>query len=156
MGGAFYCMENRTFEMKTITDARHLLKHIGNELTLLWWQMDAWQEFFEIEQEKRKQIIQQTAPGFFVIVQVTLAESILLRICRLMDPPKSCGKENSSLQHFHQILAADSTFNYLANPINQIIDEWKKDKGCYDDLHLARNKWLAHNDFEQRSSLSAE
>jgi hypothetical protein len=41
-----------------------LLTVIGNELKLLWWQMEAWQELFDIEQEKRRALLQVTAPGF--------------------------------------------------------------------------------------------
>ena len=83
--------------------ALKLLDHIGRELKLLWGQLEVWQELFDVEQEKRQTLI-GTAPGFFAIVQVTLAESILMRVGRLMDPTKSSGQDNSSLSSLHDAL----------------------------------------------------
>ena len=42
--------------------ALELLDHIGRELTLLWGQLEVWQELFDVEQEKRQALIGCTAP----------------------------------------------------------------------------------------------
>lgn len=133
-----------------------LLTHIGNELKLLWWQMEAWQELFDVEQEKRQALIQATAPGFFSIVQATLAESILLRIARLMDPPKSVGQDNSTIRSLREALSGGS-HDSLRSDIQSLTDEWSKkdpqtklEEGKYARLKVLRNKWLAHNDWSQR------
>ncbi len=141
--------------------ALNLLNHIGNELKLLWWQMEAWQELFDVEQEKRQALIQSTAPGFFSIVQMTLAESILMRVSRLMDPTKSCGNENASLNSLLCALSNEPR-PPLCCEIEALVSEWlKKDRqtkveqGEYARLKVLRNKWLAHNDWAQRLDRSS-
>lgn len=133
-----------------------LLNHIGNELKLLWWQMEAWQELFDVEQEKRRTLIQATAPGFFTLVQITLAESILMRISRLMDPPRSNGRDNVAISSLGDAFS-DSSHACLHRRIQALTDEWSKkdtqtktEQGKYANLKILRNKWLAHNDTTQR------
>lgn len=137
--------------------ALKLLDHIGRELKLLWGQLEVWQELFDVEQEQRQTLI-GTAPGFFAVVQVTLAESILMRIGRLMDPPQSCGEDNSSLKSLHKALP-DSTNSSLRKAIEALTDEWSKqgaDPGEFARLKGLRNKWLAHNDWKQRQDQPAD
>lgn len=129
-----------------------LLAHIGNELKFLWCQMDAWQELFDVEHEKRRALIQATAPGFFAVVQATLAESILMRIARLMDPPESMGHDNSSVSSLRDALSS-SSHGCLRSDIQSLTNEWAKkdqqtnaEQGEYASLKVLRNKWLAHND----------
>lgn len=142
--------------MEPNTKTHQLLNHIGNELKLLWWQMDAYQELFLIDQEKRQSLLQNTAPGFFAITQVSLAESILMRMFRLMDPTKSCGDENSSIQHLHDELNVfDAGQLALKTCIASIRTDWKAADGPYIALQTIRNKLLAHNDFAERSALEA-
>lgn len=136
------------------TKAHQLLNHIGNELKLLWWQMDAYQELFIVESEKRQNLLQNTAPGFFVITQVSLAESILMRVFRLMDSTRSCGNENSSIQHLHdELIDVDTAQVELRACIASIRSDWEAKEGPYAALQTIRNKLLAHNDFAERSTL---
>ena len=136
--------------------AIQLLDHIGNELKLLWWQLDAYQELFLVEPEKRQSLMEDTASGFFAIVQVSLAESILMRVFRLMDGAKSCGDENSSFQNLHEVLSdGPAERQPLRQAIEQIRTEWKNASGPYSALLIVRNKLLAHNDFAERSALYA-
>lgn len=141
--------------------ALELLDHIGRELTLLWGQLEVWQELFDVEQEKRQALIATTAPGFFAIVQFTLAESILMRIARLMDPPKSQGQDNSAFSRLLAELPYDAN-DFLHRDLEALTGEWlkidrqtKAEQGKYVRLKLLRNKWLAHNDWRQRQEQSA-
>ena len=70
----------RMFDMAKPKSSGEMLKLIGNELTLLWVQMDAYQTIFLLEREKRRRLMEETAPGFFSVVQFTLFESLLLRL----------------------------------------------------------------------------
>ena len=80
-----------------------------------------------------------------------------MRICRLMDPPRSCGEENSSLQNFCSALTTDANYSSLQSTIQEAIDDWKqKGNGPYLALKAVRNKWLAHNDFAKRSELQSD
>lgn len=149
-------------EMTNRDEAVEVLVHIGSELKLLWWQLEAWLELFDIEQEKRAALLQATAPGFFAITQVALAESILLRISRLMDRPKTYGEENSSLQRLLCALPDDPACS-LRKAVQSVISDWqqrnketKEEEGPYAPLKIARNKWLAHNGREQRSERSPD
>jgi hypothetical protein len=142
--------------MEPNTKLCKLLNHIGNELKILWWQMDAYQEIFFVEPEKRQTLLQNTAPGFFAITEVSFAESILLRAFRLMDPTKSRNDENTSIQHLQDLLSnADPAQVRLKKCIDSIRSDWKKADGPYAGLKIIRNKRLAHNDFIERSALDA-
>lgn len=143
--------------MQSTNQALLLLDHIGNELKLLWWQMDAYQELFLIEKQRRQSLLQNTAPGFFTVAQVSFSESVLMRVFRLMDPTKSCGNENSSIQHLHDTLSEnDMAQKALRSCISSIGTDWqeaKKNKGPYVALKTIRDKLLAHNDFSERGKL---
>ena len=142
--------------MEPNTKAHQLLNHIGNELKLLWWQMDAYQELFLVEPEKRQRLLQNTAPGFFAITQVSFAESILMRVFRLMDPTRSRDDENSSIQHLHDALNdGDAAQVAVRACIASIRSDWIAEEGPYTALQTIRNKLLAHNDFAERSALDA-
>lgn len=136
--------------------ALQLLDRIGHELTLLWGQLEAWQELFDVEQERRQALLAATAPGFFAIVQMTLAESILMRLARLMDSPKMAGQDNSTFRSLCDALS-DNPSAALRRDIQAVTDEWAKkcretraEQGEYARLKVLRNKWLAHNDTEQK------
>ncbi len=133
-----------------------LLTHIGNELKLLWLQMEVWQELFDVKQDMRQALIQATARGFFSTVQFTLAESILMRISRLMDPTKTGKNQNASLEALLLELS-DESCPPLCCDIESLLSEWsrgdrktREEQGDYASLKILRNKWLAHNDQDQR------
>lgn len=133
-----------------------LLNQVGNELKLLWWQLDAYQELFLVEQEKRSALLRATAPGFFAITQKSMVESILMRLSRLMDGAKSCGEENSSIGNL--CAALDASHKPLKDELQALRDEWAN-KGAdapYARLVLLRNKVLAHNDYVEHSALDPQ
>ena len=122
-----------------------LLGKLYNELKLLCFQVETWNDLFVHEQEKRSALLEKTAPGFFSAVGLSLAESILMRLCRLMDPPKTGDYENASLQNLISKLPPN-----IASPDAQLlIDHWKA--GNYQKLRDMRNKSLGHNDFKKMS-----
>lgn len=139
-------------DMEANKNARDLLNHIGNELKLLWGQMDAYQELFIINQEQRQPLLQNTAPGFFAITQVSFSESILMRVFRLMDPTKSCGFENLSIQHLRDALSVDDMAQLAVRTcIESIQSDWAP-KGLYAALKIIRDKQLGHNDLAEHCS----
>ncbi len=133
-----------------------LLNHIGNELKLLWWQLDAYQALFLVEQEKRSALLRSVAPGFFAITQRSMIESILMRLSRLMDGAKSCGEENSSIGNLCAVLEA--SHKSLKDDLQELRDDWAKKGGDapYVRLVLLRNKVLAHNDYKEHSALDPQ
>jgi hypothetical protein len=146
-----------------------LLNLIGNELYLLWAQMDTYQELYLIEQDKRQNLMNETAPGFFILMQATLAESIFMRIARLLDPAEQGGNSNYSIEALWLLLAKEEHENESASrsslrmELRKLIDDWSPCRcglsenraGKYDRLKKLRNKMLAHNDFTQRKGKPA-
>jgi AbiU2 len=145
-------MSAESNDMEANINARELLNHIGNELKLLWSQMDAYQELFIINQEQRAPLLQKTAPGFFAITQVSFSESILMRVFRLMDPTKSSGFENLSILNLCRALNANDTAQLAAKTcIESIQSDWESKDGAYARLKAIRNKQLGHNDWAEHS-----
>jgi hypothetical protein len=100
-----------------------------------------WEEYNVLYGTKpsRIKLLNNTAPKFFKLVHDTLWENIILHITRLIDPAKSSGKMNLSLQRLSKI-TSDSE---LSNEIKKMCgDAIKAGKSCKD----LRNKIIAHRD----------
>lgn len=131
-----------------------MLEHIGIELELLWAQLDTYQELYLIEQAKRQELLNTTAPGFFVIVQMSLIEGMFMRIFRLMDGTGMSGNANCSFESLRCSLVRLSpakprnakTFR-LRLCLRQLRKDWRLSGSAYSTLKKIRNKVLAHNDY---------
>lgn len=135
-----------------------LLERIGNELKLLWALLDAYQELFLVEQDKRANLLAETASGFFAVVQVSLIESILMRIFRLMDEANMGDSANCSFEALRRLLAMqpsaqrkDRKVFRLRLCLRQLRKDWRKPGALYSGLKKIRNKDLAHNDYTHHS-----
>ena len=131
-----------------------MLERIGNELKLLWVLLDAYQEFFLVEQDKRAKLLADTAPGFFAVVQVTLIESLFMRIFRLMDAGDIGGSANCSFDTLSKLISKqapvqrkDAKVFRLRLCLRQLRKDWRVAGGPYAGLKKIRNKDLAHNDY---------
>ena len=77
---------------------------LGKLFYELWtecaWLHTKWNEHVTLfgSRPERIELLNDTAPIFFRIVQDSLWEDVLLHITRLTDPPKSAGKQNLTLQ----------------------------------------------------------
>ncbi|MEJ5209328.1 hypothetical protein [Denitratimonas sp. CY0512] len=146
-----------------------VLKLIGNELHLLWAQMDTYQTLYLVDKDKRQQLMAETAPGFFVLIQATLIESLLLRICRLLDPAEQNGNANVSFETLWLLLAKNeqpdepSSQKAMRLAVRELLDDWSEchcntaanTVGKYGRLKKLRRKVLAHNDFTLRRRAQA-
>jgi hypothetical protein len=135
-----------------------MLERIGNELQLLWVQLDAYRELFLIEQDKRANLLTQTAPGFFAVVQVALIESILMRIFRLMDAGDVGGDANCCFDTLRKLIPKhiraqrkDAKIFRLRRCLLQLRMDWRVSGGQFAGLKKIRNKALAHNDYTHHS-----
>jgi hypothetical protein len=54
---------------------------------------------------ERIDLLNQAAPAFFKLIQNVMWEDILLHICRLTDPSKSCGKYTLTLQRLPDLVS---------------------------------------------------
>jgi len=129
-----------------LASAKQLNAQIGNELKLLWAQLDAYQELFGVEQEKRSKLVAATAPGCFSIFLVSLVDSMLMRVFRLMDRAKTAEHSNCAFAALAEALSRDSSHASLSAAIKAVRAEWKLADGPYAGLERLRNKDLSHND----------
>lgn len=153
---------NWIFEMAKPKNPNDMLERIGNELKLLWTLLNAYQELFLVEQDKRAGLLAQTAPGFFAVVQVALIESILMRIFRLMDAGDIGGNANCSFDTLRKLIAKQAPIQRkdakefrLRLCLRQLRKDWRMAGGPYVGLKKIRNKDLAHNDYTQHTRRAA-
>jgi hypothetical protein len=125
-----------------------LFHELWNEVA---WLYIKWEEYVELfgKTPSRIDLLNQSAPMFFRIVQDSLLENVLLNIARLTDLPKYLGnKSNISIQCLSGLVDKEvqETISY------QITDAIKKTDFCRD----WRNRYIAHRDFKLVMSENAE
>jgi len=89
------------------------------------------------------ELLNALAPTFFDVVQQSLAQEMILAICRLLDPAESGKYENLSM---HQLLAAlrdDGSANALVADIQHRCDELEAQS---QPLRAKRDQLFAHMD----------
>lgn len=117
-----------------------LYNSLYNEIIWLHYK---WSEFEELYGTKESQIeiINQSAPFFFFIIQKVLWENILLGIARITDPAKSRGKKNITIQALPGLIHDEKLKGKIESSIKIILE---KTKFCRD----LRNRWISHHDYE--------
>ena len=107
------------------------------------WILSKWIEYKELfaAKESRIELLNNTAPSFFGMVQGILWENLLLGICKLTDPQKSAGKRNASI---------NSLNSYAVNePFKSSV--LAKTKSLIEKSEFARdwrNRYISHEDFD--------
>lgn len=111
-----------------------------------------WRTFIDLYgTESHVVLLNQTAPLFFHIVQDTFVDDVILSIGRLLDPPKSMGKENLSIAHLIDHIAKAGLTALHA----EVSDLYLSIRGDAAQLTTIRNKRLAHNDLAEKQAESA-
>ncbi|MGA3207421.1 MAG: hypothetical protein ABSE05_06315 [Syntrophales bacterium] len=116
-----------------------LFHELSNEVA---WLYTKWEEYAELfgKTPARIDLLNQSAPMFFRIVQDSLWENVLLHVARLTDPPKSSGKSNLSIQCLFGLVNKE-----IQETISQqITDAKEKTNFCRD----WRNRHIAHRDLK--------
>jgi hypothetical protein len=127
---------------------------LGSLYNLLYnetiWLHYKWVEFNELygAGKTRLKIMNETAPFFFLIIQKTLWENILLGIARITDPPKTMNKKNITIQTIPEFIAEQKLKDTLTLKI-EIIKE--KTGYCRD----WRNRWISHHDYDLKLNENA-
>ena len=115
---------------------------IRGEMCGAWVYLSAYVEFFEHPDTRRQKVLELTAPGFFLVVKASLAENLLLKLARLMDPTETGGKKNMTFAALFDLgdpLLKEPYCGFCA-----IQYEWKS--GKYKPIKDYRNQLSAHND----------
>ena len=114
----------------------------------LVWLYTRWFQFKQLfsTNEKRIELMNQTAPSFFRMLQLTLWENIILNIARLVDSRKSVGKENLTLQWLPSHLTVPIKQSELQTLVNAAIEaasfakDWRHRNIAHRDLSLAMKR----------------
>jgi hypothetical protein len=93
-----------------------------------------WKEYTELFSTNQKRIdrLNQSAAGFFRMLQNELFSTNVLHITRLTGPPKSVGKLNLTIRNLPE-LVADATLKTRLTELLEIVDE--KASFCLDWRH---------------------
>ena len=120
--GAMYCDLND-----------HLL-----DILLSWRQ---YEQLFAVDQET-VQLLNNSAPAFFGVIQAQLWDSVMLGISRLTDRPVSFGNKTLSIRALPDLIADPQVKAAVENAVGQALSD-------AEFARAHRNKRIAHNDLVQ-------
>ena len=114
---------------------------LSNEVT---WLHEYWNEYRALygTNERRIDLLNEAAGLFFRLAQDALWEQTLLYLCRLTDPPDSCGKANLTIRRI-PLLAATDISTELESLVDAAVDntafarDWRNRRIAHSDLRLA-------------------
>ncbi len=117
-------------------------KPLQNQLIVLYAKWNVLIELFGSD-SKNLDVINRTLPHFFILLQNTYVDNVIMGIGRLLDPTMTHGKENLSLLTLHSIIKK-SHHSILAK---QMEEDIAKVKLIEQPLREHRNKKIAHSDY---------
>lgn len=108
-----------------------------------WWLDHKWREYQELyaQGQERIDLLNSVASNFFYFLNKLFFEDALLHLCRLTDPPRSCGRNT---------LSGMRLVEEVADPALRSAVQTKADiaKNRCDFARDWRNQNLAHTDLE--------
>jgi len=118
------------------------------EMTAAWAYLHGYAELFEHPDQRRVQLLEETAPGFFSLVEAAFVECMLIRLVRLMDPPESRNKKDQNLS-FGSLFCpcgGNPDLTEAKAQFGKICRDWKGPSSKYRTLKNYRDKVHSHND----------
>lgn len=131
-----------------------LYEIISNELS---WITIRWTTFRALyaKSPERIDLLNETAAGFFFVVEESLYDDVVLNICRLCDPPETGrgrGKQqNLTLRRLADVVRA-AGHNHLYTSLLAILDRLK---GVAASMVTYRHKHIAHIDLDVATQKAA-
>src|SRR5271166_4526618 len=122
---------------------------LGMQYTTMFEQVSLlhlyWGEFLELfgTNDKRIERLNQSAPGFFRMVQEQQFETNMLHMARLTDSPKSVGKSNLTIRNLPQLVSDQGLKQQLTALVDVALQktefcrEWRNRQFAHRDLLLA-------------------
>lgn len=142
-----------TLAQKIGEDAKsHYIEKMGSErgkqFYALWtemiWLHMKWGEYVDLfgAGPNRLELLNETAPVFFWMVENVLWEDLLLHISRLTDPPETCGKLNLTIQNLPRFIDAsmkEALDKLIAMALEKtaFARDWRNRRLAHLDLDLA-------------------
>ena len=124
-----------------VETVEELLQAISEELGELHLKWLLFSQLYESEDVVN--LLTESAPTFFGTCQSVFLDNIILSISRLTDPPKTCGKENLTLERI--LDSIDSSFKDLRAELQEIL-KVVKDSCLFIKNH--RDRRIAHSDLK--------
>ena len=127
---------------------------IWNDINLLHENWSNYQTFYGTDQD-RIDLLNQCAPSFFMLLEVTLRHDIILSIARLTDRPESGRNRqhvNASIKKLFKEIESDideSLKDEIKNLLKVLNNQTKK-------IRSLRDKLIAHSDFKTKLDLRSE
>jgi len=129
-------------------DFGSLFYEFRNEILTITYMWDEYEELYGTK-ESRIDILNESAPTFFYLVEKVMRENILLGITRLTDPPVMNGKKNVSINAIPDFLNDTD----LKSQINKKLKILKSSTQFCRDW---RNRHIAHTDYNLRIDSQAK
>jgi len=127
---------------------REIFETIENELTWLHGRWIMYRQLFGADQQTLD-LLNQSAPTFFGMLQFLWLDYVVLEICSLTDRPRSFGRDNLVLRQLYEQLDREK-YTELATRLEE--KDQAVEQSC-GKLRTIRNRRIAHRD--QRSALGA-
>ncbi|WP_072055704.1 AbiU2 domain-containing protein [Aliivibrio fischeri] len=111
----------------------------------LWDLENHWYLFIDLyghqDKERRREVLMPSHPLLFDTIKRRLHDHVLLVISRLLDPEKTCGKDNLSLQ------TLISEYEPFSAEAGKAIERAKTEiTSNFSKIKVHRNKRISHND----------
>jgi len=129
---------------------QHYIDKMGNELGVLFyalwnevvWLHFKWSEYIETfgTKSSRLELLNEAALSFFRMLQDMWWRDILLHMATIIDPPKSAGKSNLTIQRLGLLVDDPGTAKMVKEQIDDVV-------GATDFCRDWRNRRIAHRDF---------
>jgi hypothetical protein len=114
---------------------------ISNELTWVHWRWNQYRILFG-EKPSHIELLNESAPFFFRVIQDALFEETLLGISRLIGPPQSVGKPNLTIRRLTPLCEPKirdqiETLVGVAKDAGEFANDWRNRHIAHRDLDLA-------------------
>ncbi len=103
-----------------------------------------WKLFCELyDKEENVELLNKSGAHIFSLFQKLAIDDTMLALCRICDPPKSCGRPNNSLKYHFESVRNIIDSKKVRNIENQI----KSLDVHMENIREIRNKGVSHNDY---------
>jgi hypothetical protein len=131
---------------------KHSMPADLEEVYLALWQEVSWvhvvwnqYRVLFMKSEEQASFLGKMAPGFFRVCHDSLLDDVVLTLCRLTDPLKSCGRENMVMQRVADTATAAGNDEAFTARITGYLKSATEGCGA---LREHRNQRLAHADYD--------